>query len=89
MQRVVVFLKTTRAQFFFLWAFASLWKNSLLIIRAAILWNTIAFKHPDVTKNKRWTRDSKQSRIHELRDFHFKATSAWTFDLSNDDFIYF
>ena len=41
------------------------------------------------SKNERWTIDSKLSKSDELRDFHFKATSAWTFDLRNDDFMYF
>ena len=41
------FLKAARARiFFFLKASASICKNSLLVTRGAIFWNTIAFKHP-------------------------------------------
>ena len=45
------FLKAARARiFFFLKASASICKNSLLVTRGAIFWNTITFKHPHRAK---------------------------------------
>ena len=55
--------------------------------RCVILWNTITIKHPDITHAEHWIIDYRLSKIHEVRDFHLKVTSASTADFSNDDFI--
>lgn len=60
-----------------------------VIYKGTILWSAITIKHPDITHAERWTIDSRLTKIHELRNFHFNVTSASTTDFSNDDFIYF